>query len=58
MLSWLMGKKTYLQAGLAALVTLAHGLGWIDEKAYVTLLGLLGSGIVASLRAGITKSGP
>lgn len=54
----LSGKKTYLIAGGVALAAAAHALGWIDDVVYQAVLGLLGAGGLATLRAGVTKSGP
>ena len=52
------GKKTYAVAGALALVVFARALGWLDDGIYQNLLGLLGAGGLAALRAGVTKSGP
>lgn len=52
------GKKTYLMAGLIGVATMVRALGWIDDSVYQALLGLLGAGGLAALRAGVTKSGP
>lgn len=49
------GYKTYLAAAAVAAVSVAHYLGWVDESAYVTLLGLLGAGGLAALRSGCGK---
>jgi hypothetical protein len=53
----LTGKKTYLAAGGIALATFALWMGWIDQKFYEVLLGLLGAGGLAALRQGV-KKGP
>lgn len=58
MLAWLMGKKTYLVALGMAFLSFAKSLEWIDDTTYQTLLGLLGGTGLATLRAGVTKSGP
>lgn len=52
------GYKTYIVAGLIGLTTAAKALGWIDDTVYQVVLGLLGAGGLAALRAGVTKSGP
>lgn len=52
------GKKTYLIAALIAVATFAKAMGWIDQTTYELILGLLGAGGLAALRAGVTKSGP
>ena len=54
-MKWLSGKKTYVVAVLVAVVTAAHQLGKIDAATYTTLLGLLGAGGLATLRAGVSK---
>jgi len=51
-------KKTYIFAGLIALAAFAKAVGWIDEKTYELLMGLFGAGGLATLRAGVKKSGP
>ncbi len=52
------GKKTYIVAAAVALAVFAHSLGWIDDNTFQVILGLLGAGGLAALRAGVTKSGP
>jgi len=52
------GHKTYIMAGLIGLATVAKTLGWIDNTVYEIVLGLLGAGGLAALRAGVAKSGP
>ena len=52
------GYKTYIVAAGIGLATFARVLGWIDNSTYEILLGLLGAGGLATLRAGVTKSGP
>lgn len=47
------GFKTYLFMALAAIVNLLFGAEIIGAKLYAVLMGLLGSGGVAALRAGI-----
>ena len=51
------GKKTYLIAAAIGLVTAAQALGWIDDAAYTMILGFLGAGGLATLRAGVTSAG-
>lgn len=53
----LQGKKTYILAAIAGLLTVVHSLGWISAEVYQTLMGLVGAGGLATLRAGVTKSG-
>lgn len=54
-MDFLRGKKTYLFAGLGALLTLGHLLGWVNLEVYQELMALLGFGSVAALRAGMKK---
>jgi hypothetical protein len=54
----LSGYKTYIVAGLAGALTIAHALGYIDSDGYATLMALLGAGGVATVRAAIAKSTP
>ena len=49
------GYKTYLVAGLAGIVTALKALGYLDEATFQVLMGLLGAGGLASLRAGVAK---
>ena len=51
------GKKTYISAIVLALVTFAKAMSWIDQSSYELLLGVVGAGGLAALRAGVTKSG-
>ena len=51
----LQGYRTYIIAGLIGLVTAGYHLGYIDSITYQTLLGVLGAGGLATLRAGINK---
>jgi len=51
------GKKTYLIAGAVAGVTMLYSLGYIDQHAYLALLGVLNSGGLATMRHGVEKSG-
>jgi hypothetical protein len=54
----LAGYKTYGVAGVMAALAFARAMDWLDESTYQTLLGLLGATGLATLRAGVTKSGP
>ena len=49
------GYKTYAIAALIGVVTVAHQLGYIDDNLRDTILGFLGAGGLATLRAGIAK---
>ena len=51
------GYKTYVVAAAIALDVFAHSMGWIDDTIFQAILGLLGAGGLAALRAGVTKSG-
>lgn len=47
----LQGYRTYIIAALIGLLTVGHQLGYIDSTTYQTLLGVLGAGGLATLRA-------
>jgi hypothetical protein len=49
------GKKTYITAGVAALASFALAMGWLNQKQYEVILGLLGSLGMAALRSGIAR---
>lgn len=51
----LKGWKTYIVAILGATVTLLHGLGYIDEDMFKTLMGLLGAGAFGTVAAKINR---
>ena len=51
------GKKTYLIAAAVGLVTAAQAWGWLDDQAYTMILGFLGAGGLATLRAGVSAGG-
>lgn len=46
----LKGRKTYIVAVAAGLVTVAQVLGLIDAELAITIYGLLGAGGLATLR--------
>ena len=54
-MKFLEGKKTYLIAVLVGFATIAHNLQWIDDTVYQWLLGLMGAGGLATLRAAVSK---
>ena len=54
-MDFLSGKKTYLVAGVAALVTFVYMTGFLDEPSYKAIMGFLTAGGLAALRAGIDK---
>ena len=46
---WLQSYRTKVAAVVIALLTLALNLGWIDERTYATIVGLLTSaGIITA----------
>ena len=54
-IEYLKGKKTYIIAGLIAVVTFLQYAELIDAETAAMLFGLLGAGGAASLRAGVKK---
>ena len=56
-MQWLDGKKTYVVAVLMGLATAAKTLGWLDETAFLALMGFLNATGLGTLRAGVQKSG-
>lgn len=55
-MEWLKGKKTYIVAVAAGIATIAAALGYIDNSVYTTIMGLLGAGGLATMRAGVEKN--
>jgi len=53
MLSEFKGARTYIFAGVVALATFAHTMGWIDDGLYQAIIGFAGAGGLAALRAGV-----
>lgn len=53
MQEFLKGKKTYLIAAAGAVATGVYLLGFVDTDTYVGIMGFLGFGGFAALRAGI-----
>jgi hypothetical protein len=53
MLNFLVGHKTYILAAIGAIITFAYSLGWIDTTVYQVLIGLVGSGGLATLRSAV-----
>lgn len=49
----LKGYKTYICAGIAALATAAHYLGYITAEQYQNILVLTGTGAAFSLRSAL-----
>lgn len=49
----LAGKRTYIIALAIGALTTLHWLGYIDGATYQTMLGLLGAGGLATLRAAV-----
>lgn len=54
-MEWLSGKKTYILAVLAGIVTAAYTLGYLSVETYTAVMGFLGAGGVATLRLGMDK---
>lgn len=54
-MDFLKGKKTYLIAIAAGLITTFKALGWIGEETYQTLMGFAGAGAAITLRSGMKK---
>ena len=50
------GYRTYLCAIGIGIATAAKALGYLDEATYQALVGMLGAGGLAALRAGVAKS--
>lgn len=51
----LTGYKSYIVAVLAAAVTAAHALGYIDNATFQNLMALLGAGAVGTVAAKINR---
>jgi uncharacterized membrane protein len=58
MWEFLQGKKTYIVAILIGVLSAVYSLGWIDQQAYQTLLGLLTGGGLATLKNGQANQNP
>jgi len=54
-MKFLEGSKTYIVAIFIGVATIAHNLQWIDDTVYQWLLGLMGAGGLAALRAAVSK---
>lgn len=54
----LSGSKTYILPGAGIVLTVLYILKVIDGDQWSAGLGLLGFGSLATLRMGVTKSGP
>jgi hypothetical protein len=52
----LAGYRTYILAAAGGLLTVAQILGFIDMATYGTLMGLIGAGGLATLRASVPKA--
>ena len=53
---WLSGHRTQVNAVLMALLTMALQMGWLDQKAYVSIMGFLTS--VGLITASLHKPTP
>lgn len=51
MANWFSGRKTYIVAALGGIVVIANFLGYLDSSTANLLLGILGFGGIAALRA-------
>lgn len=49
------GRKTYLVAGAMAIAVFCLQMGWIDQKTYELIIGVLLPTSIATLRAGVSK---
>jgi len=54
-LAYLKGKRTYIVAVLVGVLSVLQYLGVLSSDVYVTLMGVLGAGGLASLRAGVNR---
>lgn len=52
----LQGFKSYIIAAMAAAVTVAHMLGYIDEAMFQSLMALLGAGAVTTVAAKLNRA--
>ncbi len=52
---YLSGRKTHIVAILIALATFAQYMGWIDQKIFEALLGLLGALGLSAMRNGVAE---
>jgi hypothetical protein len=52
----LKGFKSYIVAAVAAAVTVAHMLGYIDEAMFQSLMALLGAGAVTTVAAKLNRA--
>lgn len=57
-MEFLKGYKTYIIAILGGILSVCLKLGYIDATTYEWLMGVLGSLGLATLRLGVTASGP
>ncbi len=51
------GYKTYIVAGIVAVVTFSQMVGWLDADAYKTIIGLLAALGLYTVRDAISKLG-
>jgi len=56
MIKWLQGKKAYFVGAIGIIVTGLVGTGYIDQKTYEIIVGILGSLGLWALRAGVSKT--
>ena len=55
LIDFLDGKKTFLICACIFILCGMHGVGWVSDSLYNTLLPLLGAGGIAGLRASNLK---
>lgn len=49
------GKKTYIFVGLGILAAVAYSQGWLNDKAFTTIISILGFGSIGALRSGVSR---
>jgi len=49
----LTGYRTYISAGVIALATFAHAMGWINDSIFQTIAAAAGATGLAALRAAV-----
>ena len=54
-MTWIRGHKTYIVAGIMAVLSFAKAIEWIDEEHYLSIMGFLNAGGFAALRAGVKR---
>ena len=57
MFKYLQGHKTQILSVLTVMLSAVYSMEWIDQKLYLTLLGLFGGGMASTLRHGMQTEG-